>query len=157
MAMCSAQPSPFLRAAPEQDGALPGEGEPESSAEALGCDAGVLGVQMGERTGRRGGVWLINGRGGLSGLQGQSWCPGRALAGVGGGVAVLGPGVRGARILEGCGWTEAMRRTCSSSSHVDTQVFDSGGGIVMCEREGVAALVGCWGGVELACVNESDG
>jgi hypothetical protein len=99
----------------------------------------------------------LHGRGGLGGLQGRSWCPGRALAGVGGGVVVLGSGMRGARILEGCVWTEAMRQTCSSSSHVDTQVFDSGGGIVTGEREGVAAPVGCWDGVELACMNESDG
>jgi hypothetical protein len=36
-------------------------------------------------------------------------------------------------------------------------VFDSGGGIVTGEREGVAAPVGCWDGVELVCMNESDG
>jgi hypothetical protein len=66
---------------------------------ALGGDAGGLGTQMRERTGRRGGVWLFNGRGGLSGWQGWSWCSGRALAGVGGGVAVQRPGVRGERFL----------------------------------------------------------
>jgi hypothetical protein len=54
---------------------------------------------MGERTGRRGGMWLFNGRGGLGGLQGRSWCSGRALAGVGGGVVVLGPGVRSERVF----------------------------------------------------------
>jgi hypothetical protein len=93
------QPSPFLRVRPEQDRALPGEGEPESLAAALGGDVGVLGMQMGERTGRRGGVWLFNGRGGLSGLQGRSCCSGRALAGVGGGVAVQGLGVRDERVF----------------------------------------------------------
>jgi hypothetical protein len=44
-----------------------------------------------------------------------------------------------------------------SSSHIDMQVFDSGGGVVMSERERVAARVRCWGGALLACVNESDG
>jgi hypothetical protein len=33
------------------------------------------------------------------GLQGRSWCPGRVLAGVGGGVSALGPGVHGARVF----------------------------------------------------------
>jgi hypothetical protein len=66
---------------------------------ALGSDAGALGMQMRERTGKREGVWLFNGQGGLCGWQGWSWCSGRALAGVGGGVAVQHPGVRGERFL----------------------------------------------------------
>jgi hypothetical protein len=58
-------------------------------------------------------------------------------------------------------WKDAGGQTCRDgrtvlSSHVDTQVFDSGGGIVTGkrERERVATPVRCWGGVELACVNE---
>jgi hypothetical protein len=99
----------------------------------------------------------LTGKAVSGGLQGRSWHPGRALASVGGGVAVLGPGVHGARVLDGCGWTEVTRRTCRASSHVDTQVFDSGGGVVTGKGEGVAAPVGCWSGVELVCVNERDG
>jgi hypothetical protein len=54
------QPSPISSAAPKQGRALPGEGEPEGSAVALGGDAGVLGMQMRGRTGKRGGTGLFN-------------------------------------------------------------------------------------------------
>jgi hypothetical protein len=63
--------------------------------------------------------------------------------------------VRG--FLEGRECPVARRRTRRSSSHISAQVFDRGGGAVTGEREGVSAPVGCWGGVEFACVNESDG
>jgi hypothetical protein len=36
------------------------------------------------------------------------------------------------------------------------QVFDGGDGVVTSKGEGVAALVGCWGSLGLACVNERD-
>jgi hypothetical protein len=47
------------RAAPERDRALPSEGELEAFAAALGGDAGVLGMQMGRKTGERGGLGAI--------------------------------------------------------------------------------------------------
>jgi hypothetical protein len=61
------QHSPISHAAPERDRALPGEGEPEALAVALGGDAGVLGMQMSRKTGKRGGAGLFNWRGGLGG------------------------------------------------------------------------------------------
>jgi hypothetical protein len=58
------------RAAPERDRALPGEGEPETLAAALGDGAGVLGVQMGRKMGEKGGSGLFNWRGGLGDQRG---------------------------------------------------------------------------------------
>jgi hypothetical protein len=43
-----------------------------------------------------------------------AWCSERGLTGAGGVVARLGPGVCGARALEGRGWPEVARRTCRS-------------------------------------------
>jgi hypothetical protein len=42
------------------------------------------------------------------------------------------------------------------SSPVDAQVFDGGDGVVTGKAEGVAAPVGCRGGLGLACLNEED-
>jgi hypothetical protein len=102
----------------EQDQALPGEGEPEASAVALGGDAGVLGMQMSERTGERGGSGLFIWRGGLGGRRGWSWRSGLALAKMGGGVSVLDLGVCCERVLEGCGWPGAPRRMCQPIGHI---------------------------------------
>jgi hypothetical protein len=100
------QPLPFPHVAPKQDQALPGEGEPEGPTAALGCDAGALGMQMRERMGKRGGVWLFNGRGvpvKLVEVVVVSW----AMVGrVSGGVAELGLGVGGALSF---GWTQVAR------------------------------------------------
>jgi hypothetical protein len=74
------------RAAPERDRALPGEGEPEALAVALGGDAGVLGMQMGGKTGERGGSGLFNWRDGLGDRRGWSWRLVLALAKLGGGI-----------------------------------------------------------------------
>jgi hypothetical protein len=47
-------------------------------------------------------------------------------------------------------------RCATLSSHLNVQVFDGGRGGLMGKRIRADAPVGCWGGVELACVNESD-
>jgi hypothetical protein len=120
------QPSPFLRATPKQDRALPGEGEPESSATALGGDVGGLGTLLRERTGRRGGVWPFNGRVvSVAGRDGRGalrvhW-PGWAVASQCSIQACAASG-----FLEGRECTEVQRWTRRSSSHVGTQVFDRG-------------------------------
>jgi hypothetical protein len=59
-------------------------------------------------------------------------------------------------LLEGCECPVARGKTRWSSIHVTAQVFNGGGGGLMGERAGVAAPIGCWGGVESACLNESD-
>jgi hypothetical protein len=56
---------------------------------------------MSERTGKRGGMWLLNRRGGLGDWQGWSWRSGLALARMGGGVSVLGLGVHDKRVFGG--------------------------------------------------------
>jgi hypothetical protein len=90
------QPSPISCAAPERDRALPGEGEPEASVVALGGNAGVLGMQMSRKTGKRGGAGLFNWRGGLDGQRGLSWSTRLALAGMGGVIVGRCPGMRDA-------------------------------------------------------------
>jgi hypothetical protein len=95
------QPSPISRAAPEQDRALPGEGEPKGSAVALGGDARVLGMQMRGRTGKRGARgYLTGGMVSVAGGDGRGGT-GLALAGMGSGIAVQCPGVRGTWSLGG--------------------------------------------------------
>jgi hypothetical protein len=63
-----------------------------------------LGMQMRERTGLRGGVWLLNGQGAPEVFAVVAWCSERGLARAGGVVARMGPGVSGAHVLEGRGW-----------------------------------------------------
>jgi hypothetical protein len=58
-------------------------------AAALGGEAGVLGVQMGERTREKGGSGVFIWRGGLGDQRGGSWRSGLALAKLGGGVFML--------------------------------------------------------------------
>jgi hypothetical protein len=48
-------------------------------------------------------------------------------------------------------------RLAVSSSPVYVQVFDGGDDVVTGKGEGVAAPVGCWGGLGLACMNKRDG
>jgi hypothetical protein len=120
------QPSPISRAAPERDRALPGKGEPEASAVALGGDAGVLGMQMSRNMGKRGGVGLFNWQGGLGDRHSWSWSTGLALAGMGGVVAGRCPGVRGA-------WSFGGMRV-SSGAGTDALVVQS------CHRAGVRRL-----------------
>jgi hypothetical protein len=57
-------------------------------------------------------------------------------------------------LLEGRECPVARGRTRWSCSHVTAQVFDVGGGGLTGKGAGAAAPVECWGGVELACVNE---
>jgi hypothetical protein len=44
----------------------------------------------------------------------------------------------------------------ASSSHLNAQVFDGGGGGLTGKGAGAAAPVECCGGVESACMNERD-
>jgi hypothetical protein len=100
------QLSPFPRAAPEQDQSLPGEGEPESSTEALGDGSGgVVGRMRKERAGDRA-RGFINGRGvpvNLAEVVVVSWA---RVDRVSGGVAELGPGMRSALAF---GWMQVAR------------------------------------------------
>jgi hypothetical protein len=84
------------------------------------------------------------------GMLGLHW-PGWAVVSQGGVQACAARG-----LLEGCECPVVRGRTRRSSSHISVQVFDRGGGAVTSERGSVSAPVGCWGGVVLACVNESD-
>jgi hypothetical protein len=59
-------------------------------------------------------------------------------------------------LLDGHMWPEVSRQASGSSHPVNAQVFDGEGGVVMGKGEGVAAPLGCWGGLCLACVNERD-
>jgi hypothetical protein len=68
---------------------------------ALGGDAGVLGMQMSGKTGERGGSGLFIWRVSLDERRGWSGRPGLALARMGGGVSMLGLGVRGKRVFGG--------------------------------------------------------
>jgi hypothetical protein len=84
----------------------------------------------------------------------ESW---RALAWVGGGVAELGPSMRGTlafgrmQVDRGAGTDVPTDRSPPCA-----QVFDGGGGGLTGKGVGAAAPVECWGGVELVCVNEID-
>jgi hypothetical protein len=63
-------------AAPERDRGLPGEGEPEASAAALGGDAGVLGMQMSRNNGgkrRHRAIYLAKRSRWLARLVVESW------------------------------------------------------------------------------------
>jgi hypothetical protein len=55
------------------------------------------------------------------------------------------------RDADGQRWQD---RHTASSSHLNVQVFDGGRGGLTGKGAGAAAPVECWGGVELACVNE---
>jgi hypothetical protein len=106
------------RKALAQDRALPGEGGLDASAVALGGVAGVLGgANEGEDVRERGrGVFIW--RDGLGDRRGWSWRSGLALAKLGGGVSVLGLGVRGARGFGGTWCPGVPRRACRPCGQV---------------------------------------
>jgi hypothetical protein len=72
-----------------------------------------------EKSGReKGACRLYSGQAMPVKLAVRVWCPRRGLVKDGGGGAVLGRGVRGARVLEVCWWLDAAGRSqCSGTSH----------------------------------------
>jgi hypothetical protein len=106
------QPSPVSTWQPNGNRALPGEGEPESSAEVLGSGTGVQWERMGEERAEEGPCGFIYWRGALGKLAVRSWRSGQGLAGR----AVASQGWVQAcatlSFLEGCRWPEVARWTC---------------------------------------------
>jgi hypothetical protein len=82
------------------------------------------------RTREKGGSGVFIWRGGLGDRRGWSWRSGLALAKLGGGVSVLGLGVRGARGFGGT-WVSRGAETGvpTVKSRPRAQVLDSGRGV----------------------------